>query len=343
MRFFRSTHLLRGITAALLLASATAFADNPPAPTPSPAPAPIAPAAADAAPLWMRYSAISPDGKTIAFSYRGHLFTVPSAGGAAIPLTASPAHDFQPVWSPDGKEIAYASNAYGNLDVYIIPAAGGAAQRLTTYSTDEVPTGFAPDGRSVLFSGHRQDSRTNAQFPSARVMPELYRVSVEPGRAPVQILTTPALAARYNRAGDRIVYEDLKGYENLWRKHEKTSVTHDIWLYDVKTGTHTQLTTFVGEDRNPVWSTDEKAIFYLSEQSGSFNVWKLYVDSPQTPIQITNFHTNPVRFLSISDAGDLCFGYDGEIYTLTNGALEPKKVSIQLASATPSARSKSSI
>ena len=67
-------------------------------------------------------------------------------------------------------------------------------------------------------------------------MPELYRVSVEPGHAPVQVLTTPALAARYNRAGDRIVYEDLKGYENLWRKHEKTSVTHDIWLYDVKTG-----------------------------------------------------------------------------------------------------------
>ncbi len=280
----------------------------------------------------MRYPAVSPDGKTIAFAYRGHLFTVPSTGGAAVPLTTGSAHDFQPVWSPDGKTIAYASDAYGNFDVYAIPATGGAAKRLTTYSTDEAPTGFTPDGKSVLFAAHRQDSKDNAQFPSSRVMPELYRVSVEPGFAPERILTTPALSAHYNRAGDKLIYEDLKGYENLWRKHEKTSVTHDVWLYDVRSGTHTQLTTFVGEDRNPVWSPDEQSVFYLSEQGGSFNVWKLDVAHPQNPVQITHFDKNPVRFLSISDAGDLCFGYDGELYTLPNGATAPKKVAVQVAS-----------
>ena len=286
--------------------------------------------AATTTPLWLRYPAVSPDGKTIAFAFRGHLFTVPAAGGAAVPLTAGPAHDFQPVWSPDGKTVAYASDAYGNFDVFTIPATGGAPRRLTTHSNDEAPTGFAPDGQSVLFAAHRQDAKTNAQFPSARVMPELYRVSIEPGHAPERILTTPALAARYNKAGDKIVYEDLKGYENLWRKHEKTSVTHDIWLYDTKTGTHTQLTTFAGEDRNPVWSPDEKSVYYLSEQSGSFNVWKLDVANPQSPTQITHFDKNPVRFLSISDAGDLCFGYDGEIYTLPGAAGEPKKVAISV-------------
>jgi len=54
-------------------------------------------------PLWLRYPAISPDGKTIAFSFRGHIFTVPATGGLAVPLTAGTAHDSSPIWSPDGK------------------------------------------------------------------------------------------------------------------------------------------------------------------------------------------------------------------------------------------------
>ena len=353
MRTLRSAAGLSVTT--LLIAAGQALAQTAPAPTPAspipptispavptaaltllpasavpPAPAPAAAAADDATPLWMRYPTLSPDGKTIAFAFRGRLFTVPSAGGNAVPLTSGPAHDFQPVWSPDGKSIAYASDAYGNFDVYLVPSTGGAAKRLTTYSTDEIPTGFSPDGKTVLFSSHRQDSKANAQFPSGRVMPELYRVSVEPGHAPEQILTTPALAAHYNKAGDKLVYEDLKGYENLWRKHEKTSVTHDIWLWDAKTGTHTQLTTFLGEDRNPVWSPDEKSVFYLSEQSGSFNVWKLDIANPQHPTQVTHFTKNPVRFLSTSDSGDLCFGYDGEIYLLPKPEGEPKKVAIQI-------------
>src|SRR5579864_6193501 len=78
----------------------------------------------DNAPLWMRYPAISPDGKTIAFSFEGHLFVVPSSGGLAQPLTAGTAVDTSPVWSPDGKSIAFASDRYGNLDIFLISAEG---------------------------------------------------------------------------------------------------------------------------------------------------------------------------------------------------------------------------
>ena len=273
-------------------------------------PAQTAPAAET--PLWMRYPALSPDGKTVSFTFHSHLCSGSSSGGTALPMTTGSAHDTQPVWSPDGKSLAYASDLYGNFDVFLLPAVGGTPVRLTTHSADELPTGFGPDGKSVVFSAHRQDNRLNVQYPAGRLLPELYRVATTPGRAPEQILTTPALAARYARAGKRIVYEDVKGYESLWRKHEKTSVSHDIWLYDATTGTHRQLTTFEGEDRDPVWSPDEKSVFYLSEQSGSFNVWQLALDGDTAPRQITHFTTSPVRFLSIADNGDLCFGYDGE-------------------------------
>ena len=282
-------------------------------------------------PLWLRYPALSPDGREIAFGFEGNLFVVPASGGVARALTANGHHNFMPVWSPDGKYIAYAADTYGNFDIFVISSAGGPARRLTFNSNPEYPTSFTPDGCAVVFFAHRMDARTNVQFPQPKYMPELYQVSIEEGRCPVQILTTPALAARYNEAGDKLLYEDLKGYENLWRKHHQSPVAHDIWVYDVKSGRHTKLTDFPGEDRDPVWGPDQQTVFYLSERSGSFNVWKLPLAAPSQTTQVTKFDRNPVRFLSISRAGDLCFGYDGEIYTLAASSAEPGKVPIQIA------------
>ena len=80
---------------------------------------------ADDSPLWMRYCAISPDGQTIAFSYQGDIYTVPSSGGKARQLTTHPAHDTRPVWSPDGQRITFASNRSGNFDVFPHEQGGG--------------------------------------------------------------------------------------------------------------------------------------------------------------------------------------------------------------------------
>ena len=275
-------------------------------------------------PLWMRYPAISPDGSTIVFSYQGDLYTVSSAGGKAVPLTTHEGHDYHPVWSSDGKTIAFASSRYGNFDVFSIPATGGKAERLTFHEADDFPSDFTPDNSSVLFYSRRMPAAESANFPYGRFS-YLYSIPVTGGQ-PEPSLHLPVEAVKIDASGNRMLYQDYKGYEDPWRKHHTSSVTRDIWLYDKTTGEHSRLTSFEGEDRNPIWNGN--SLYYLSEESGTFNVWKKSLERGQAK-RLTRFEPHPVRFLSKSDNNLLCFGYHGEIYTMKEGS-EPRKVNITL-------------
>ena len=81
-------------------------------------------------PLWLRNAAISPDGRAIAFCYQGDIWRVPASGGDAVPLTTNDAYDQSPVWSHDGKLIAFTSNRHGSSDVFVMSADGGDRGRI---------------------------------------------------------------------------------------------------------------------------------------------------------------------------------------------------------------------
>ncbi|MBO4945109.1 MAG: PD40 domain-containing protein [Muribaculaceae bacterium] len=286
-------------------------------------------AAAADAPLWLRDAAISPDGKNIAFTYKGDIYKVSTNGGSAVRLTTMPSVESRPVWSPDGKSIAFASDRNGGQDIFIMSAAGGEAVRLTDKSAIESPQAFTPDGIYVIYTANIQDPASSVFFPTTR-QTEIYKVPVAGGR-PEQVLAASVDYLSFAGNDGSFLYEDVKGSEDRFRKHHTSSVTSDVWMYNPKSQKYTNLTNRPGNDRNPRLSPDGKTVYILSERDDrNMNVYSFPLDNPSQVTQETNFKTHPVRFLSVGNDGTLAFTYDGELYVRKPGQKTPSKVNVSI-------------
>ena len=275
--------------------------------------------------LWMQQPAVSPDGNWIAFEYKGNIFKVAAGGGQAVPLTINTAYNGYPVWSHDGKSIAFASDRYGNFDVFIMPSTGGSATRLTFNSSRDIPYDFSPDNQTVYFGTRRYDIASSVRFPDDYYFTKLYKVPSKGGRS-LMVNSAGTEYVHFNKTGDKFIFQDRKGYENPYRKHHTSAVTRDIWIYDTKAKTYAKVSPFIGEDREPVWGDGDK-FYYLSERNGDQNLYGSSEADINNITQLTHFDKDPVRNLSRSDNGVFSFTQDGDIYTLKEGA-QPQKVII---------------
>jgi tricorn protease len=237
---------------------------------------------------------ISPDGKLVAFSYLGDIWTVETIGGVARPVTMHEAHDIYPAFSPDGKWLAFSSNRNGSYDVFVVPTQGGKPRRLTFDSAADLVTGWSPDGKQILFASSRSTA-----FPATF---ELYTVPFEGGR--VRAVTAfEGKEGVFAPQGDRIAY--VRGPGTWFRKGYRGSSNDDVWVCNADGSSHRRVTTFNGQDASPMWAPDGQSLYYVSECCGKCaNVVRQDAAGHNKPKPIT-FHTDDgVRRARISGNGE---------------------------------------
>jgi len=270
--------------------------------------------------VFPRRPAISPDGSTVVFTSQGDLWRVAAEGGRAERLTAHPAYERDPVFSPDGQWLAFASDRAGSYDVYVMPASGGRPERLTFAPGTDLPQDWSADGRMVYFASSRPwryPARDQIQqVPMAGGTPtrlfDLFagEVAVHPeGRQ--HLLTIGA--DLFGRVGYRGTYQP------------------DIWLH-VPGQQPERLTDGLGFDTDPMWGPDG-TVYWRGEddQTGAFNIWRL---DPATGVRerLTDLRVEGVRNARMSRDGSRLVCEAGEhLWVMDTSDHQLRRLSIEIA------------
>lgn len=256
--------------------------------------------------LGAKCPALSPDGKTICFSYLGDLWTVPVEGGEASRLTVHERHDDSPCWSPDGKLIAFTSSREFNEDVFVVPANGGAPRQLTFDSAADEVRGWSADSEWVVFDSYRE---VNAPLRQGTI----YKIRADGGQ-PKRLMDCTGHHGALSPDGSVLAF--ARGMSPWWRKAYRGSCDQDIWLKPLDDSPAKRLTEYDGIDTDPMWSPDGESIYFLSDRDGITNVWVM-PQSGGDARKVSDLPADGAAFGSIArDGSKLACYLDGYIYTI---------------------------
>ena len=232
------------------------------------------------------------DGSKIAFNYQGDIWTANANGTNIKRLTVHEAYDTHPLWSADGKSIAFHSNRYGNNDIFVVPVEGGLSKRLTYASSDDKLTDFT-ENEEILFN-------TKRDFNQIEWEPEIQTVNVKGG---TPYLKLKAFGYDATLSPDKNSITFVKGPCRIQREEYKGPANKDIWLYNIERDKYQQLTTFKGNDFYPKWA-DDQTIYYQSAKSGKYNVYRMKISDNGVKTggeeQVTDFKDMGIFSFNIS-------------------------------------------
>ena len=265
-------------------------------------------------PLLMRNPTLS---RThIVFAYAGDLWIVSRDGGEASRLTTGTGIERNPLFSPDGKWVAFTGEYDGNVDVYVVAAAGGVPRRLTYHPGPDSAAGWSPDGKQILFvSGRSPESG-----PAAR----LFTIPVD-GVFPSGLPLPMAYEGSYSGDATRLAYVPLARAFQAWKRYRGGRTT-PIWLANLSDSSVEKVPRTNSNDFNPMWVGNR--VYFLSDRNGPVTLFAYDTDSKKVAELIRNDGLD----IKSASAGPDAIVYEQfgslDLYDLKSGKSRRVKVTI---------------
>jgi tricorn protease len=256
----------------------------------------------------------------VAFIYAGDLFVADRTGRNARRLTTDEGTESNPVFSPDGKTLAFSAQYDGNTDVYTVPVTGGGPTRLTWHPGADLVQSFTPDGTAVLFTSQR------ATFTGR--YSQLFTVPTGGGMAE-QLPIPNAARAVYSPDGQAVAYNPIAGRHQQWKDYRGGTVQR-LWLYHTKGHAIEKIPQPAerSNDTDPMWIGD--TVFFRSDRAGEFNVFAYDTKSRQVR-QVTTHADFPVLNAS-SGGGRIVYEQAGVLHVLDPASGKAERLTIGVAS-----------
>jgi tricorn protease len=191
--------------------------------------------------------AIGPTGKRVAMVSRGHLVTVPAGEGGMHTVVSDSAQRVQnPVWSPDGKKLAYVSDADGEEQIFVCDAEAGATPKklTTTLKGQQGNLVWSHDGKYLLVG----DRETNISI-------------VDAATGSIKLIAHSPFGSSYDNALTDFSFSP----DSKWVAYTMPgdAVTQQVYLYEISSGKSTLVTDPTIISGSPTFSPDGKYLFVL--------------------------------------------------------------------------------
>jgi len=258
-------------------------------------------------------------GSHVAFLYAGDLWVADANGTNVRRLTSDQGIESEPIFSPNGRLLAFSAQYDGNTDVYIVSVEGGVPQRLTWHPGGDIVRGFTPDGSSVLF--------VSSRFIFTRRYTQLFTVPID-GGFPVQLDIPNAFKASYSPDGRRIAYTPLSEAFRQWKNYRGGTVS-TIWLYTFSDHSVIKIPQPEGRcnDTDPMWIGDK--VYFRSDRNGEFNLFAYDIASGGVE-QLTRHNDFPILDASAGD-GNIIYEQAGHLHIFDVQSQRSRKMTIGVA------------